>query len=723
MGLGTEGNVDRAGAPADMTCLLISVRLLDARYHGAGDWPPAPARLFQALLSGAARGRQVAAADLAALAWLEAQAAPLVAAPPQSEGQAVSMFVPNNDLDAVGGDARRIGTIRTQKMVKPRLLPRDPELLYAWNVPVGPEAERVTALANGVYQLGRGLDMAWAVGEVVDAAGLAARLGRYEADGGRVYRPSAGDGDVALACPQAGSLASLQARFDAFGERFSRQVIGKKPVTLFTQPPKARFQQVTYASPGVSRIYELQGDGGAFEAWPLARAHDLVTAVRDGAYARLVAAMPGFAAALEAALIGRGAAASVATRVRIVPLPSVGHVEADPAIRRVLVTTPADCALDAGDVHWALSGLEIAGRALTPSDDDAMLGHYGRDGARRWTTVTAAALPEQAARRRIAPGRPVARAEVKSGGERAHEEALAHQAVMQALRHAGVGVRATRIAVQREPFDKRGARAEAFAPGTRFAKERLWHVEIELERAVRGPLVLGDGRFLGLGVMRAVRDAAGLAVFGVEGVGAAGSVVDVTRALRRAVMARVGQGKQLPRFFSGHEGDDAPAVGHGHLAYVYDRARERVLIVAPHVLGHGKVWRDEASLARLEAALDGLREVRMGASGCATLVRRAIDVAHDPLLRAGCVWESATPYLVTRHAKVKSAAAALAANIQDECALAGLPRPRVEVIDTMALPGLGVSGRARLHFAVAQVGPILLGRSRHLGGGLFEGVQ
>ena len=29
--------------------LVISIRLYDGRYHGAGEWPPAPARLFQAL--------------------------------------------------------------------------------------------------------------------------------------------------------------------------------------------------------------------------------------------------------------------------------------------------------------------------------------------------------------------------------------------------------------------------------------------------------------------------------------------------------------------------------------------------------------------------------------------------------------------------------------------------------------------------------------------------
>ena len=57
------------------------------------------------------------------------------------------------------------------------------------------------------------------------------------------------------------------------------------------------------------------------------------------------------------------------------------------------------------------------------------------------------------------------------------------------------------IRVQREPFEANGHRVEAFAVGTRFPKERLWHIEITFRDAVTGPLVIGDGRFLGLGVM------------------------------------------------------------------------------------------------------------------------------------------------------------------------------------------------------------------------------
>jgi hypothetical protein len=52
-----------------------------------------------------------------------------------------------------------------------------------------------------------------------------------------------------------------------------------------------------------------------------------------------------------------------------------------------------------------------------------------------------------------------------------------------------------------------GARAEDFAPKTRFAKERLWHVEITFAKPLRGPLLIGDGRYLGLGQMSPQRDA------------------------------------------------------------------------------------------------------------------------------------------------------------------------------------------------------------------------
>jgi CRISPR-associated protein Csb2 len=199
-------------------------------------------------------------------------------------------------------------------------------------------------------------------------------------------------------------------------------------------------------------------------------------------------------------------------RVRILPLPSIGHHHADRAIRRVVIEVPSNCPLGADDVQWALSGLELADRntgetpaimvTLAADENEGMLTHYGvgeRGGHRRWRTVTPAALPHSSARRRIDPER--TRGEVKGGQERASECARASGAVVQALRHVGVRASAEAIRVQREPFESNGERVETFAEGTRFSKHRLWHVEIEFFNEIRGPLVIGDGRFLGLGIM------------------------------------------------------------------------------------------------------------------------------------------------------------------------------------------------------------------------------
>lgn len=143
--------------------------------------------------------------------------------------------------------------------------------------------------------------------------------------------------------------------------------------------------------------------------------------------------------------------------------------------------------------------------------------HFGLGDDRRyrvWRTVTPAALPEDARRRRIDPGRK--RAEAKAGRERAEEQARAAAAVCQALRHAGVRASVEAIRVQREPFVRNGERVESFAAATRFDKHRLWHVEITFSESLSGPLVIGDGRFLGLGVMAPAPTVSGVHAFVVE---------------------------------------------------------------------------------------------------------------------------------------------------------------------------------------------------------------
>jgi CRISPR-associated protein Csb2 len=285
------------------------------------------------------------------------------------------------------------------------------------------------------------------------------------------------------------------------------------------------------------------------------------------------------------------------------------------------------------------------------------------------------------------------------------------------------------VGVQREPFEGNGDRVELFAQGTRFPKGRLWHVEIRFVEPVRGPLVIGDGRFLGLGVMAPVHMVRALHAFVIEsGLSQNPHPADFIRALRRAVMARVqatlGESQTLPPFFSGHEPDGTPAQceEHPHLAFAFDPDGNRLLVIAPHVIDlRAATPEEERHLETLERALGGLCQLKAGSSGLLTIRPTTVEVQTDPLFAASQNWESATPYRVTRHARGVTAKEAIQIDLRAECLRRGLPRPYdIQILSCSGVPGVGLEGRVLLRFQTAVKGPLLLGKSRYKGGGLFR---
>ncbi|HLJ53339.1 MAG TPA: type I-U CRISPR-associated protein Csb2, partial [Rhizomicrobium sp.] len=631
-----------------MPGLLISVRFHDGRYHGSGEWPPSPARLFQALVAGAARGEKLSGHAVEALEWLESLDAPAIVAPSAYAGQGFKNFVPNNDLDAVGGDPQRINEIRAGKIIRPRTFDAAVPLLYAWTFEQTARAERhvrtICDIADHLYQLGRGVDMASATGEIVDEVEADNQL---RVHGGALWRPNQGGDGAKLSCPVPGSLASLTKRFKAMRGRFKTVGAGKKTSQLFAQAPKPDFRQVRYNSPATFLLFEIRNVDG-FAPQPLERAVALTEKVRDLAVKRLKASAwrrddPKRETLADKIFIGRDSQeADKALRIRIAPLPSIGHAQTERSIRRVLVAVPPDCPIATDDIAWAFSGLVLVDSEtgemrddtaeLVAASDGTMLAPYGiEDSARLWRTVTPAVLPERAARRRVDPAR--VREEAKGGAERRREEEKAASAVRDALRHAGIDASVHAIHVQREPFEGKGQRAETFAKGARFAKERLWHVAITFDEPVSGPLLVGDGRYLGLGLMAPIRRTEGIFAFVVtDGLTRQAEPLGLTRALRRAVMARVQEkmkkGGFLPVFFTGHAADGAPSRSgrHEHLAFAFDAPRQRLLIVAPHILERREVFRDERENLRvLEDALEDFRELRAGAAGKLSLVSIVVD--------------------------------------------------------------------------------------------------
>jgi CRISPR-associated protein Csb2 len=489
--------------------LVISVRLHEGWYHGAGS-VPSPARLFQALVAGCGLSGPLHDEDIAALEWLERLPPPVIAMPSTTVGQAIKTFVPNNDLDAKCGDYRRIGDIRAEKLIRPLIFDGDVPFIYSW--PVGEQGGNETALqticemTDQLYQFGRAVDAAWAWAEVLSGDQLDGRLCAHH---GPVMRPSIGPGTIQ--CPAPGSLSSLMARHAGFARRFS--VTSDRKGLAFRRRPKAKWRMVSY-NENVTRVcFDLTDrETSAFMPWQTNNVLSLVTEVRDKAVERLQKALPDRANDIRRALVGRKKngenAGPAAARVRIIPLPSIGHKYADQQIRRILIEVPGACPLHAEDVVWAFSNLmfDFSSRKvdLLLSQAHRQLEHFGIETKKScfWQTVTPAAL-SSAPRRRIEPDKSKRHVnDLKGVAQRRFEQERAAFAVRQSLRHEGVRANVRSMRVQREPFSGQGYRTDDFAVAPRFSKHVLWHVELEVETPIAGPLVIGDGRFCGLGLMR-----------------------------------------------------------------------------------------------------------------------------------------------------------------------------------------------------------------------------
>lgn len=472
---------------------VITVTLHEGRYHGTGDWPPSPARLFQAVIAGTGLAGPLHDSDKAALRWLEGLGPPIIAAPRGEEGQRVQYFVPRNDRDLAGLDSAAIADLRMAKVTQPRLFHAHVPFVYAWRIrdddARSSHARRVRELAENLYQLGQGFDMAWARGEILDEAAFEARLWEH---GGEVHRPThRARGGVTLLTPARGSLDSLEAQHLARSGQFRDD--GRRVV--LARAPRPTFDAVAYGAPAAHLLFELRPINATrgFAPWRLTEVASLIREIRSRAVHQLRDALSDRSIEIDKAFGAEPAGED--PPIRILPVPSVYP---DLVIRRVLVEVAADCGLSAGDVEWAFTGIELRGRAvLVATVDDAMLRRqdgivagYHKD----WRTLTPVALAASHSR-----------TERMGGTARAAMELEVATEACRALREAGVRSRVERLRVQNEPFDAKGHRAQAFAEDAGIPADRLWHVRVLFREPVAGPLTFGSGRALGLGVMAPVR--------------------------------------------------------------------------------------------------------------------------------------------------------------------------------------------------------------------------
>ena len=461
-----------------MAAVRITVDWLDGEYHGA-EWPPAPWRLFQAMVAGSAVERRRDPGLATALRHLETLPAPVITAPRAASLQAVTARVPDNDGDRVlalhargkPGAARekeaKLGSLRTRRERRFAGV-----VTYEWEASAQTAGHfpALSAIARSVSALGQGIDLALVRAELFDTPSRPR---------GVRYTPSP-DGRLALSVPWPGGFDALEARY-----RRERSRIGASRVeTGFEALPRTQGYRSELELPPMR--------WAAFELRSVDAARRLAI---DGARTVEVAAMVRHAigCAAKSAGFGKGAISELMGhggdgRISVQPLPNVGYRHADGRIRRVLLVAPAF--VDGDAWRGVVSGLtgaalvaEASGEAvglLAPiAESDPMLGRYRGEGW-CWTSATPVVLPGyDSVRGRWRPERSVRRL----------------------LRHAGVAeALLERAAFERGPWLRGSAHPLSYRRPGHLARYPCLHLSIEWTVPVRGPLALGAGVGYGLGL-------------------------------------------------------------------------------------------------------------------------------------------------------------------------------------------------------------------------------
>jgi|HubBroStandDraft_1064217.scaffolds.fasta_scaffold00196_15 CRISPR-associated protein Csb2 len=467
------------------------------------DWPPQPDRVFSALVaSWGARGEQPE--ERRALEWLEAQPVPAVAASGGRARSAATVFVPPNDPQTgrVGDLAVLPATRRRQPRRFPAFRPDDPIVRLIWSS-AAPEPElmaALNALAADTACLGHSASLVRC---------------RFSADGAAAETAS----------PRRqiypGRLAELERNYRA----------GRRPGAGETVRPSAPAQAEPPHSVFSKRWLVLEYPEDADEIGPVAgqmpdlRASALVAkAVRDtlmAGYKKI-----GLGAEIPAVVSGHTAdgAPLAEPHLAVVPLAFLGWPHADGRVLGFALVPPGAGELLDDDTF------QRAVKAIAPWQPDRARREIELAGPGFALTL---ALAGEARRKSLAPSPYVGAAEIwatctpivldrhlkaATNGERDQEiRALIARAcgniglpepARVAIGDGGPAIAPSKhSAFDAAPSAYPSGRAPTWT-GWRLPKSiasrRLTHAVLEFDEAVAGPVILGAGRFVGLGLCRAL---------------------------------------------------------------------------------------------------------------------------------------------------------------------------------------------------------------------------
>jgi CRISPR-associated protein Csb2 len=475
--------------------LSIAVTFPNGRYHGL-EWPPSPARLFQALLAGAMTGRYREKWEEARpiLEWLERQPAPVIVAGVAHRAEAYRLAVPNNDLDVAGrqwqkGKPYDASLLRTLKTVRPHEMRGEegaPHVRYLWAVEDTTQdwVSRLRALADCLHTLGWGIDMAYANTALLQESELRQLPGER-------WLPGGATGE-ARKVPLEGSLDDLRAVYERFKNRISASGVDPN-----TRPTVYGVQSYRREGQGVrpwAGFSLLKRDGSGALAY-------------DGRDTMVVAAWlrHGCAAALAEEgesedwinryVHGHDPDGVPGQRMSFVPLPTIakGHPHTDGRIRRALVTEPVESQGTAVDLlRIKLAGEVITGDGgmggcqLTRSEGQDSVWELYLRMSRVWRTVTPMVLHGHNSLR---------------GKLSIHKT---ERLLLEALENSGYPARVVEtVTFQPAPLWRGTQAAREIRVPEHLERWPRYHVEVRFRESIGGPVLAGIGRHCGIGVFAA----------------------------------------------------------------------------------------------------------------------------------------------------------------------------------------------------------------------------
>ena len=530
----------------------IEVNFLTGRYVATfhndrrqSEWPPHPARLFSALVATWADDDEPDRSEREALEWLEAQGHPAIAASCAVPRTVVSHFVPVNDVSIVDTksykkayeqEAQGVGLaaapsaearvtykdisaalmmfpdrqgaekkaakgkkgkveIGKQERFFPSITPDEARVTYLWH---GPSPDRVgevlDQLLRRVARLGHSSSL------------VSCRLVPDPSDATLV---PGGDVGESLRSVRPGQLAELERQFGRHRGSRPRSLpytdVRYRGVAETSQTEKP--QEPDTAGDWI--VFEFAYNSRAFSA---PRALELAKAMRSTVLNYAEDPLPE-----ELSGHKPEGTPTAAPHVAFLPLPYAGFERADGRLLGLAVSVPktlgevARRALFRAIGTWestaksqplkltlgSLGTIQLS-RLRGPATLVSLRPEIWRRHSRRWVSVTPIALPRHPGRLRGG-----------TGSARAKAWALAESAVVTACTQVGLPVPSA-VQVSLSPF-LTGARAVARFPAFsqsvqdgKPVRRQLVHASLTFEHPVVGPLMLGTGRFLGLGLMRPV---------------------------------------------------------------------------------------------------------------------------------------------------------------------------------------------------------------------------